>query len=419
MPRTRRSSGNRDGINVCDVWAAKGQRQGKRWLYRVWDKLARKYKRRAFGDGPEDRNRKTPGCSAGDAWAESMRNRLGVGLETANSADIDTVASAYVDELRERRPPVHPSAIRNIELTAERLKAAGVRDLGDKSLRVRVQRWLGSLALSRSKGTVRDDEDEKHGSAADSTRARYLTHVRALLNHARNRGWLVGDPLQGLAVTAPDTNREVFTLDELRRIAALQARADAAWIWTMLMLYTGMRREEAATAEWQDIDWEARVIRVTKGKGRGGKRRTIFLMDEANTFLSALGGPDAKVARIGRIVPKGTASGVTWAQFRSLLKCAEVEPDRGMDPITCMPRRLSPHSCRHTFAALMLATGVDGIDLRLTLGHSAEDLTQYYAQQRDLFRRQVQGESWPRGHFRLSQVSVLTGSAQPKAAGAQ
>ena len=136
--------------------------------------------------------------------------------------------------------------------------------------------------------------------------------MRALVNYARTRGWLVGDPLHRFKVAegAPDTNREVFTLEELRRFAAIADTTDMRWLWVMLMLHTGMRREESLAVQWQDIDWQARVLRVQKGKGE--KRRSIYLMDEAYNLLSRLGGPDAKVTRLGPIIPCDTKSGITW-----------------------------------------------------------------------------------------------------------
>ena len=42
------------------------------------------------------------------------------------------------------------------------------------------------------------------------------------------------------------------------------------------------------------------------------------------------------------------------------------------------------------------------MDLRRTLGHSADDLTEYYTQQVNLFRRQVQLEGWHKGQFQLA-----------------
>lgn len=385
----------RDGVSISNLWKERDRRHGAHWRYRVRDTLAGRYRSAVFKDHPEhDKDRREPGCAEGDQWAAKQGARFTLALDTANPASLAAVSSAYLLELRDRQPPVHATTIRNVELAVEGLKAAKVDDMSHPGFRAKVGHWLAHLKSSRAKGS--------DGKTAQSTRARYLTHIRALVNYARRRDLLAKDPLREMQIETPDANREVFTLADLRQLAALNKPTDAAWLWTMLMVYTGMRREEAMAAQWGDIDWDARVLRIPMGKGRGGKRRTIYLMDEAYDMLATIGGPEVKQPRVGRIVPCTTKSGVTWAQFRNLLSDeADIEPDRGVDRKTKMPRRLSPHSCRHTFATLMLASGADGTDLRLTLGHSSDDLTEYYSQQRDLFRRQVQEEGWERGQFYL------------------
>ncbi len=87
-----------------------------------------------------------------------------------------------------------------------------------------------------------------------------------------------------------------------------------------------------------------------------------------------------------------------------------------MDEITGLPRRLSPHSARHSHAALMLASGADGMDLQMQLGHSDQDMTKHYSSQRDTYRRQVEQEGWKRGQFRLMPSASVVESSDQSAA---
>lgn len=49
MARTRAlSTASRDGIVIEDQWRKKGHQRGKRWLYRVRDPYARRYRNAAF-----------------------------------------------------------------------------------------------------------------------------------------------------------------------------------------------------------------------------------------------------------------------------------------------------------------------------------------------------------------------------------
>src|SRR4051812_1112048 len=95
-PATSKSSSRRDGLVIRDQWAQKGERGGKRWLYRLWDARVRKYKSKAFDRHPEDdKHRERPGCKAGDDWALDERARLTIGLSSAGSLSLRQVTTAY------------------------------------------------------------------------------------------------------------------------------------------------------------------------------------------------------------------------------------------------------------------------------------------------------------------------------------
>lgn len=59
----------------------------------------------------------------------------------------------------------------------------------------------------------------------------------------------------------------------------------------------------------------------------------------------------------------------------------------------------TPHSCRHTYAGLMTATGVPGALLGAYLGHSSADTTAIYTKLAGRYAQAV--GDWPRGAFRL------------------
>lgn len=61
--------------------------------------------------------------------------------------------------------------------------------------------------------------------------------------------------------------------------------------------------------------------------------------------------------------------------------------------------RRTPHSCRHTYAGLMTATGVPGALLGAYLGHSSADTTAIYTKLAGRYAQAV--GAWGRGEFRL------------------
>lgn len=382
--KTRVGKGDRDGISKLDVWAAKKRQEGKRWLYRVWDARLRTYIRKAFATETE-----------GDSWAEDERSRIRneESAGPARAALLDRVAEAYLEELNLREPAPHPTTLRNIELVVEGLRKSGAVNLKGDGFRARVAHYLRNMPVTKSKAAS--------GKLAASTKNRNLIHVRSLVNYAIDRGWLRTNPIADLdPFKDADAPREVFTLAELRRVAALNRRTDPLWLWVMLLLYTGLRRAESFALRWEDFDWEGRLVRVRKGKGN--KARVVPMQDELHDLLAPLGGPEAKTPRVGQFnAALAKTDKGAWAAFRRLLGLAKVDPERGTDPTTDMPLRLSPHSARHTYAALQLATGTDAMLLRMSMGHSEDEMTEHYARQVASFKRQVEQEGWKRGQFRL------------------
>lgn len=405
---------HRDGISISPN--ASGT-----WRLRVWDATHRRY-----------RSTSHPTEAAAKASGELVRASFIQGIDNAINCTIDGVWGAYtmehfgltalqidqldaaeskrqeitamgepVDALR-RSLKAEWQTVRSMKQVIGGLRAAGATNLKrQKPFRSAVATFFNDMKLSRSKS-----ED---GRVAVSTRKRMLGQVRALINFARTAGWIVADPLAGYSPVGSreqdDTNRETFTIAEVRKIVALNRPDDPPWVHAMLMLYAGLRESEARALTWADYDREARLLWVRRGKGN--KVRNVPVQAELGEVLhavSAISGPDAKVASLPStpIVAKKATRAPTYQHFRGLLKDAGVKFDRGIDAITKMPRILGRHSCRHTCCAILLATGEPGDALRIIFGHSSEDLTQHYASQVALYRRVVDDEAWPRGRLRFN-----------------
>jgi len=84
-----------------------------------------------------------------------------------------------------------------------------------------------------------------------------------------------------------------------------------------------------------------------------------------------------------------------------VLVAAGVEPDLGKGELSGRMSRLHPHTCRHTYAAMMLASGVDSLFLRQYLGHRDEAMTDHYSQLKTMFTAEVKAEKWEPGVLRL------------------
>ena len=161
-----------------------------------------------------------------------------------------------------------------------------------------------------------------------------------------------------LCLTAEQVQKLLKACDETR---------DKALI--LLMVDTGLRREEVLSLDWEDVDITTGVVRVERGKG--GKARSVVVGVTTRRVLLAYrrelnmpAGP-LFVTRDGlRFLPMGLR-----AIFQRLQKKTGV--------------KVTPHSLRRTFATMSLRAGMNPIHLQGLLGHSTLDMTRRYIQMVD------------------------------------
>jgi integrase len=147
-------------------------------------------------------------------------------------------------------------------------------------------------------------------------------------------------------------------IDEAERDGAITAHAAAG---LKLCLYTGARRGEVCAANWTQIDWTRRLIRLSDSKT--GRPRTIHLNDQAVAILKT-------ISRVGPHVIAGGPFGQPYTGLSYAWGFARRR--RGLIDV-----RL--HDLRHSFASLALANGVPLAMVGKLLGHEKASTTQRYA----------------------------------------
>ena len=136
----------------------------------------------------------------------------------------------------------------------------------------------------------------------------------------------------------------------------------------LALLYgTGVRASECAGLNEEDVDLDGRTIRVT---GKGGHERVLPLNVRVVEALRVY-----RQAR-GRVTPRS-------AFFRSrtgkrLSRNAIYERVRTHGRQARLPKRVSPHRLRHTFATHLVKTGAEIVTIRDLLGHRLITSTQIY-----------------------------------------
>ena len=229
-------------------------------------------------------------------------------------------------------------------------------DLGSERLSelrlVDLQRWVDRMARSgRDAGTIRSA----------------VTPLRPIMRRAEQLGQIQANPTRGLTLPASRSRRERFATPQ--QAAALLAELDpedrALWATA---LYAGLRRGELIALRWADIDLAAGVIDVQRGwdakageigpKSRAGRRR-VPIPGALRDYLVE--------RRIGAD-PAGQVFGSDWEVRRAAERARERWEQKGLAPLTL-------HEARHSYASLMLASGVNLKALSGWMGHATIGVT--------------------------------------------
>jgi integrase len=201
-----------------------------------------------------------------------------------------------------------------------------------------------------------------------------LLPVRAVYRRALSRGEVVTNPCSGLQLPAVRGRRERYATpaEAEALIGALPATDRPIWATAM---YAGLRRGELQALRAEDVDLANGVIRVEFGwEYREGQiplksdagRRKVPISAVLRDFLDARLA-DCRYSGTDRFF--GLVTGARPFDPSKLTKRADQGwRDAGLERITL-------HECRHTFASLMIAAGVNAKALQSFMGHANISIT--------------------------------------------
>jgi site-specific recombinase XerD len=136
----------------------------------------------------------------------------------------------------------------------------------------------------------------------------------------------------------------------------------------LTLLYgTGIRASECAGLKEEDVDLDQRLIRV---QGKGGHERSVPLnvkvMQSLQTYRHCRGviSPGEPFFQSRR--RRGMSRGAVYERVKRFAMIAKI------------PKRVSPHRLRHTFATHLVKAGVQLVTIRDLLGHRLITSTQIY-----------------------------------------
>jgi integrase len=319
----------------------------------VYDARSGKKIRRTFRNFSEAKSWRTDAASQVNKGTMTAPTR--VTLQEAGEALIEGVKAGTI---RTRKGLVYkPSAIRSYELALSR-----------------VYPELGRFHLSEiSRNMLQDFADRLLADGLDpSTIQGTLMPVRVIYKRAVKRGEVAVNPTSLLDLPASTGTRDRIAApaEAAQLIAAVPVEHRALWATAF---YAGLRRGELMALEWSSIDLEKNIIHVERAyddkakefiatKNRETRKVPIasVLREHLISHKLRCGWSEGLVfGRSSELPLPGTS---VWRRARTAWKNTELAP-------------ISLHECRHTFASLMIAAGVNVKALSAYMGHSSITIT--------------------------------------------
>jgi integrase len=245
----------------------------------------------------------------------------------------------------------------------------------EQALTRRVTPALGHLKLSAvGRNDIQDLADRlvAEGLAASTVRNAILP-LRAIYRRATARQDVALNPTIGLVLPAVRGRRDrVARPEEAARLIAAVPIGDRA-LWATA-LYAGLRRGELQALDWRQVDLEHGLIYVERGwdrehgpiepKSRAGRRRVPI----PTTLRSHLLRHRLHQGRAGNGLAFGRTDTLAFDPSVIHDRARKAWKEAGLPAVGL-------HECRHTYAAHMIAAGVNPKALCTYMGHSSITVT--------------------------------------------
>jgi integrase len=258
--------------------------------------------------------------------------------------------------------------------SGDRYKPSAIRGY-DQGMRLRVLPVFGSVRLSDldrvdlQRFVYRLLEDGLAPPTIDVT----LLPLRAVYRHALEQGEVAVNPCDKLSMPRSDRRRDRIAdpIEGAALIAAVPLEDRPLWSTAM---YAGLRRGELQALRACDVDLAGGLLQVERGwdhkegpialKSNAGRRRVPI----AAILRDHLVEHRLRVPREDTELFFGRSPASPFAPEGLQRRADKAWREAGLE-------RITPHECRHTFASLMIAAGVNAKALSTYMGHGNISIT--------------------------------------------
>lgn len=238
--------------------------------------------------------------------------------------------------------------------------------------RLRIDEELGHLKLdSVSRKRLQDFHTSlKASGLASSSCDHYLKLCKRVISVAHSWGVISDNVAKGIPLFNEDNTVENYlNEEELERLmGVLQKDSNrTVSLIIMLLISTGVRKNEALRAQWKFIDMVNRVWRIPASNSKSKKMRSLPLSDAAMLVLKELDDVRDETSDFV-FLNKRTSKPYTTIQkqWERIRKKAQLEHCR-------------LHNLRHSFASYLANSGRSLFEIQTLLGHASPKVSMRYS----------------------------------------
>jgi integrase len=222
--------------------------------------------------------------------------------------------------------------------------------------------WADIPIGNINKSMAADYRRRRHAEkpVTDTTVNRDLEALRHILFWAVDEGYLAANPFTRLRLVPERRKpRSVISVEEEQKL--LRAAAPHLREIIIACLQTGMRRGEILNQRWEHVDFNRKVLFVSRSKTAGGEGREIPLTERLNSLL------------LSRKQPEGLVFTFHNRSIKTIKTAWKAAIRRA-----CI-RYYRFHDLRHTFNTRLMEAGVIQDVRKALMGHSTgEDVNSIY-----------------------------------------
>lgn len=258
---------------------------------------------------------------------------------------------------------------------------------------------IGSMKLKEVKPEHCQRILSNMAGMSNSAQSKVVTTLKQIFSCAEENGLILRSPCANLKAGGERAKEKVpLTLEQCQALEEA-TKGTKAYLFVMLGLYAGLRREEICGLRWCDIDLDAAPPRLTvnnavRFEGNQGvfpaplkttaAHRTIPLPPQLTAALR----DSKRTARSVFVVPAANGSHATKQTVRSIMAIIErrrIKPKQTKAPDSKKPGpqplegtlnfHVTPHLLRHTYITRLCQSGMDVKKIQFLAGHSNVGIT--------------------------------------------